>query len=99
MIEINNKWIYTYMPQLRRLVAGFSPRRLRFDPNSNHLAVVGNKVVLAQVSSEYYGFPCQFSFHRLLHTHHHLSSGAGTVGKIVADVQKRKKLIQFHPIN
>jgi hypothetical protein len=28
---------------------------------------------------------CQFSFYRLLHTHH-LSSGAGTVGKIVADV-------------
>jgi hypothetical protein len=26
------------------------------------------------------GFPCQFSFHRLLHTHH-LSSGAGTIGQ------------------
>jgi hypothetical protein len=36
--------------------------------------------------SEYFGFPCQFSFHRLLHIHHHLSSGAGTIGQLVADV-------------
>jgi hypothetical protein len=35
--------------------------------------------------SEYLGFSCQFSFHRLFHAHH-LSSGAGTVGQIVADV-------------
>jgi hypothetical protein len=35
--------------------------------------------------SEYFDFPCQFSFHRLLHTHH-LSSGAGIIGQIVADV-------------
>jgi hypothetical protein len=31
-------------------------------------------------------FPCQFSFHRLLHIKHHLSSGAGTIGQLVADV-------------
>jgi hypothetical protein len=30
-------------------------------------------------------FPCQFSFHRLLHTHH-LSSRAGTIGQLVTDV-------------
>jgi hypothetical protein len=30
-------------------------------------------------------FPCQFSFHRLLHIHH-LSSGDGTVGQLVAAV-------------
>jgi hypothetical protein len=34
-------------------------------------------VTLGQVFSEYFGFPCQVSFHRLLHIHH-LSSGAGT---------------------
>jgi hypothetical protein len=45
-----------------------------------------DKVALAQVFSEYFGFPCQFLFHRLLHSHHHLSSGAGTIGQIVADV-------------
>jgi hypothetical protein len=36
------------------------------------------------VSSEYFGFPCQFSFHQMLHNR--LSSGAGTVGQLVAGV-------------
>jgi hypothetical protein len=46
---------------------------------------------------------CQFSFHRLLHAHYYLSSsGAGTIGQLVADVpsalsltppQESKKLI------
>jgi hypothetical protein len=45
-----------------------------------------NKVALGQIFSEYFSFSCQFSFHRLLHTHHHLSSGAGTIGQLVADV-------------
>jgi hypothetical protein len=35
--------------------------------------------------SEYFGFPCKISFHQLLHNHH-LSSGAGRVGQLVADV-------------
>jgi hypothetical protein len=26
-------------------------------------------------------FPCQYSFHQLLHNHPHLSSGAGTIGQ------------------
>jgi hypothetical protein len=30
-----------------------------------------DKVVLGQVFSEYFGFPCQSSFHRSLHNHHH----------------------------
>jgi hypothetical protein len=41
----------------------------------------------------YFGFPCQFSFHRLLHVHHYLSSGAGTIGKLVADVPSGFSLI------
>jgi hypothetical protein len=46
-----------------------------------------DKVALGKLFSEYFGFPCQFSFHRLLHTHHHhLSSGTGTIGQTVADV-------------
>jgi hypothetical protein len=48
-----------------------------------------DKVTLGQVFSEYFGFPCQFSFHRLLHAHHHhhhLSSGASTIGQTMADV-------------
>jgi hypothetical protein len=47
---------------------------------------VVDKGALWQVFSEYFGFPYQFSFHRLLHIHHHLSSEAGTVDKLVADV-------------
>jgi hypothetical protein len=73
------------VPQLRRLVAGFPPRQPGFEPTSSHVGFVVDNVALWQVLSEYLGFLCQFSFHRLLHTHH-LSSGAGTVGQLVADV-------------
>jgi hypothetical protein len=45
---------------------------------------VVDKVALGQVFSEYFGFPCQSSFHQLLHNH--LPSGAGTIGQILADV-------------
>jgi hypothetical protein len=48
---------------------------------------VVDKVALGQVFSEYFGFPCQFSFHRLLHIHHHhLSSDSGTIGQLMAGV-------------
>jgi hypothetical protein len=43
--------------------------------------LVVDKVALGQVFSKYLGFPCQSSFHQLLHNHHHLSSGAGTIGQ------------------
>jgi hypothetical protein len=46
---------------------------------------VVDKEALGQFFSEYFGLPCQFSSHRLLNTHH-LSSGAGTIGQLVADV-------------
>jgi hypothetical protein len=46
---------------------------------------VVDKVALGQVFSEYFGFPCQFSFHQLLLTHH-LSPGAGIIGQLLADV-------------
>jgi hypothetical protein len=36
---------------------------------------VVDKVELGQVFSEYFSFPCQSSFHQLLHNHPHLSSG------------------------
>jgi hypothetical protein len=46
---------------------------------------VVDRVALGQVFCKYFGFPCHFSFHQLLHTHH-LSSGGGTIGQILADV-------------
>jgi hypothetical protein len=33
---------------------------------------VVDKVALGQVFSEYFGFPCQSSFHQILHHHNHL---------------------------
>jgi hypothetical protein len=47
---------------------------------------VADKMELGLVFSEYFGFPCQFSFHRLLHIHHHLSSEAGTISQLMANV-------------
>jgi hypothetical protein len=35
------------------------------------MGFVVDEVALGQVISEYFGFSCQFSFHRLLHIHHH----------------------------
>jgi hypothetical protein len=46
---------------------------------------VVDKVALGHFLSEYFDILCQSSFHQLLHTHH-LSSGAGTIGQLVADV-------------
>jgi hypothetical protein len=44
---------------------------------------VVDKVALGQVFSEYFGFPYQFLFHKILHHNH---PGAGTKGHSVADV-------------
>jgi hypothetical protein len=41
--------------------------------------ICGGQIVNGTVFSKYFGFPCH-SFHRLLQTHHHSSSGAGSVG-------------------
>jgi hypothetical protein len=76
---------------LGRAIAQAASRRLstaaaRFETRSGHVGFVADKVALGQVFSEYLGFPCYFSFYRLFHTHHHLPSGPGTIGQIVADV-------------
>jgi hypothetical protein len=46
---------------------------------------VVEKLALGQVFSEYFVFPRQFSFQRLLYNCH-LSSGADTIGQLVADM-------------
>jgi hypothetical protein len=66
-------------------VAGFPPRRPGFEPKSGYMGFVMDKVALGQVFCEYFDFPCQFSFRRLLNTHH-LSSEAGRIGQLVDDV-------------
>jgi hypothetical protein len=57
-----------------------------FEPRSSNVGFMVDKVELRQVFSEYLGFPCQFSFHRLLHIHHNLTSWAGTKVQLVANV-------------
>jgi hypothetical protein len=61
------------------------PQLPGFEPGSGHVVFVVDKVALGQFFSDYFGFPWQ-RFHRLLHTCNHLSSGAGTIGQIVADL-------------
>jgi hypothetical protein len=34
-----------------------------------------DKVALGQIYSEYFGFPCQSSFHQITHYHHHNHPG------------------------
>jgi hypothetical protein len=50
---------------------------------SGRVGFVVDKVALGQILSEYFGFPSHFSFHQMLVPS---SSGAGTIGQIVADV-------------
>jgi hypothetical protein len=46
--------------------------RGRFKPGSGQVGFVVDKVALGQVFSEYFGFLCQSSIHRIiLHLHNH----------------------------
>jgi hypothetical protein len=49
----------------------FPPRRPGFAPGSGQVGFVVDKVALGQVFSENLGFPCQSSFHQLLHHNNH----------------------------
>jgi hypothetical protein len=60
-----------YRAMLKRLVTGFPPRRPGFDITSDHEGFVVYKMKLGQASSEYFEFPCQFSFHPLIRNHYH----------------------------
>jgi hypothetical protein len=48
------------------------------------MGFVVDKEVLRQVFSEYFGLLFPSKFHQMLHTHP--SSGAGTIGQLVADI-------------
>jgi hypothetical protein len=75
----------------RTKTGDFPQRRPGFEPRSSRVGFVMDKVALGQVFSKLFGFPCQFSFHRLLHIH--LSSGAGTVGQLVVDVPSGDRVL------
>jgi hypothetical protein len=83
----------------KALIAGFKQRPI-FDPKSGRVEFIEEKVAMGKLFSDYFRFPRKFSFHRLLHTHYHLSSIDSTIDQIVADVPSglsltpaRKKLI------
>jgi hypothetical protein len=53
-----------------------------------------DKVALALVFSEYFGFPYQFSFHQLFHTHLSFC----TVGQLVAGVPSGIRFISLNEL-
>jgi hypothetical protein len=55
-----------------------------------------DKVALRQVFSEYFGFPSQFAFTLLLHTH--LQPRADTIGPLVAGVPNGLSLTLPHEL-
>jgi hypothetical protein len=59
------------MLQLQWLVVGFPPWGPGFDTRSEQTGFVVDEVALEWVFSNYFDFPCQFSFHKLLHIINH----------------------------
>jgi hypothetical protein len=54
----------------QRLVAVLPPRRPGF-ATGQYVVFQVDKAALGQVFSEYFGFPCQASYHQFLHHHNH----------------------------
>jgi hypothetical protein len=84
------------VPSLRWLIAGCLPRRPSSSTNQVMWDLWWTKWHWGRFSPEYFGFPCHFAFHQLLHNHHHhhLSSGAGTIGQKMASVPSGLSLVQ-----
>jgi hypothetical protein len=59
------------VPDPRRLVAGVSPPRRRFDPSSVHVRSVGEKLALRQVLRRVVLFSPVIVIPSMLHTHIH----------------------------
>jgi hypothetical protein len=51
------------------LTMGYTDRGGPVRVRAEHVGFVVEKVALGQVFSEYFGFPCQSSFHQILHHH------------------------------
>jgi hypothetical protein len=58
----------------------------RVRAGGSHVGFVEEKVTLGQVFSGCFGYPCQFSFHQLLHNRSQLSSGADNKRPVVGAV-------------
>jgi hypothetical protein len=87
-----------------RRIFGANRDEVTSEWRKRHTELVVEETTLGRVSSEYFSVLCH-SFHQLLHTLHHPSSGADTTGQIVADVpsgfsytvpQETKALNEIH---
>jgi hypothetical protein len=56
---------------LPRLWKEALPLSLYLEMSGQHVGFVVDKAALGQVFSQYFGFPCQSSFHQFLHHHNH----------------------------
>jgi hypothetical protein len=63
--------LYFHLFSVGRAIAQAVSRWPRVEPGSGQVGFVMDKVALGQVFSEYFGFPCQSSFHQILHHHNH----------------------------
>jgi hypothetical protein len=70
---------------LRRLVASFPLRPARVRVQVRSCGICGGQSGTGAGFLRVLRFPCQFSFHRLLHIHH-LSTWAGRIRQLAADV-------------
>jgi hypothetical protein len=61
---------YVGLAIARQLLTGFPPQWPGFNPRSIHVGFVVDKAALRLVSSVYFDFPCQFSFHQILLCQH-----------------------------
>jgi hypothetical protein len=57
---------------------------------------VVDKVALGQVFSEYFSFPCQSLFNKLLHNHPYLSLGACIIGQKMKVADSPKTLVVIY---
>jgi hypothetical protein len=62
----------------------FPNAAVRVRARAKSYGICGGPINSVADFSEYFGTPCQFVFHQFLQNHHHLSSGAGTIGQTVA---------------
>jgi hypothetical protein len=56
---------------------------LRFRASVGSCGFCGQQSGTGEIFSEYFCFPCQYAFHRLLHNHHHTWSD-NKVGELIA---------------
>jgi hypothetical protein len=65
-------WVYSVGRAVAQAVSRWLPTdAAQVRARSEHVGFVVDKAELGQVFSEYFGFPCQSSFHEFLHHHNH----------------------------